>query len=105
MNLHELFPTRTTIRLLDLLLTHPDRMYFQSIIVEELGVAPATLRHALQHLTRLGIVDVDARFTVKVISLNRENALVQTLQTLSDRLRTTPRPHDAAHSSFAHSQN
>jgi len=90
MNLLDLFPTRTTLRLADLLLSHPEQTYFQSILADELGVAPATLCNALQHLARLGIVDVDARQPVKVISLKNGGAIVQSLQTLRERLAALP---------------
>ena len=87
MNLSELFATRTCIRLVDALLAHPERTYMQSILLRELGVAPATFRRALRDLARLSVVHVDARFGMKVVSLNGENELAEALLDFYRRLQ------------------
>jgi DNA-binding IclR family transcriptional regulator len=75
MKIAELFPTRTSVRLLDLLLKHPRGVASQNILADQLGVAPITLRRTLKRLEALGLVKVDLNpvgVGIKAITFNDE---------------------------------
>jgi wyosine [tRNA(Phe)-imidazoG37] synthetase (radical SAM superfamily) len=58
LRLQEIFPTPTTIRLLDLLLQNPERAWTQRVLANALPADPASIRTAIQHLQALGLVEV-----------------------------------------------
>jgi DNA-binding IclR family transcriptional regulator len=75
MKIAELFPTRTSVRLLDLLLKHPRGVAIQNILADQLGVAPITLRRTLKRLEALGLVKVDLNpidVGIKAVTFNDE---------------------------------
>jgi predicted ArsR family transcriptional regulator len=76
MKIADLLPTRTSIRLLDLLLEHPHGVASQNILAMELGVAPITLRRTLKRLETLGLVEVDLNPSgvgIKAVTFNAES--------------------------------
>jgi DNA-binding MarR family transcriptional regulator len=76
MKIADLFPTRTSLRLLDLLLEHPNHVASQGILADQLGVAPITLRRTLKRLEALGLVKVDVNpvgVGIKVVTFNRDS--------------------------------
>lgn len=77
MKIADLLPTRTSIRLLDLLLEHPSGIASQNMLAKELDVAPITLRRTLKRLERLGLVELavdPAGVGIKAITFNPESA-------------------------------
>jgi len=76
MKIIELFPTRTSVRLLDLLLRRPRGVYSQGILANQLDVAPITLRRTLKRLEAVGLVQVDLNATgtsINVVMFNAES--------------------------------
>jgi DNA-binding GntR family transcriptional regulator len=58
----------------------PDRVYTQAMLVSRLGLGKRTVRDAVNRLAALGALDVDARFGMKLVSLDTESALGRALQ-------------------------
>jgi hypothetical protein len=78
LRLQEIFPTPTTIRLLDLLLEKPERPWSQGALVEALPADPASIRTAIQHLQTICLVEVHAPARVgpmKAITLRTDTLL------------------------------
>jgi len=89
MKIAELFPTPTSVRLLDLLLKHPRGVASQNILADQLGVAPITLRRTLKRLEALGLVKVDLNPTgvgIKAITFNNETEQGKALLTFHRRI-------------------
>jgi DNA-binding MarR family transcriptional regulator len=59
MRLQDIFKTPSMVKVLDLLLAKPSATYLQSDITGRLGIDKATMRRAIAHLQRLGLVEVD----------------------------------------------
>ena len=88
MKLLDVFPTRTCLRLVDFFLANPGKPYMQSILVKELGIAPATARRTIAFLVELGMLSVDPRFSfVKVIEFNERSEVAQALLDFYKRLQ------------------
>jgi DNA-binding IclR family transcriptional regulator len=90
MKLTELFPTRTSLRLLDLLLKHPRGVASQNILADQLGVAPITLRRTLKRLEALGLVNVDVNpvgVGIKAVTFNRDSKAGRALVKLHRAVR------------------
>jgi len=90
MKLAEFFPTRTSLRLLDLLLKHPNHVASQGILANQLGVAPITLRRTLKRLEALGLVEVDVNpvgVGIKAITFNGDSKAGRALVKLHRAIR------------------
>jgi DNA-binding Lrp family transcriptional regulator len=89
MKIADLLPTRTSIRLLDLLLKRPRYVASQNILADQLGVAPITLRRTLKRLERLGLVQVDvnaADIGLNAITFNGESKQGKAVSALYRRI-------------------
>lgn len=73
MRLQDIYNTASTAKLLDLLLANPNAVYFQADLARGLDLDKGTVRRAVRHLAVLGLIDIDARFQVKVVSLKTES--------------------------------
>jgi hypothetical protein len=94
LRLQEIFPTPTTIRLLDLLLEKPERPWSQGALVEALPADPHTIRNTIQHLQALGLVEVFTPARVgpmKAISLRLDTPLGAALMAFHQTLA----PHES----------
>ena len=90
MKIADLFPTRTSLRLLDLLLKHPNYVASQGILADQLGVAPITLRRTLKRLEALGLVKVDANpagVGIKAVTFNGDTDAGRALLSLHRKIR------------------
>lgn len=75
MRLQDIFKTPSMVKVLDLLLAKPSATYLQSDITGRLGIDKATMRRAIEHLQKLGLVEVDmnpAGVGIKAITFNDE---------------------------------
>jgi DNA-binding IclR family transcriptional regulator len=89
MKIAELFPTRTSVRLLDLLLNHPRGVASQNILADQLGVAPITLHRTLKRLEALGLVKVDLNpidVGIKAVTFNDETEQGQAVLAFYQRI-------------------
>jgi DNA-binding Lrp family transcriptional regulator len=89
MKIAELLPTRTSIRLLDLLLKRPRYIASQNILADQLGVAPITLRRTLKRLEALGLVQVDLNPSgvgIKAVTFNAETDTGKAVSALYRRI-------------------
>jgi len=89
MKIAELFPTRTSVRLLDLLLKHPRGVASQNILANQLSVAPITLRRTLKRLRALGLVNVDLNPTgvgIHAVTFNAESEQGKAVLSLHRRI-------------------
>jgi DNA-binding IclR family transcriptional regulator len=83
----DLFPTRTSIRLLDLLLAYPSLIASQNVLGKQLGVAPITVRRTLKRLERIGLVQVDLTdIGVKAVGFNSETETGKAVSALYRRI-------------------
>jgi len=90
MKLAEFFPTRTSLRLLDLLLKHPNHVASQGILANQLGVASITLRRTLKRLEAVGLVEVDVNpvgVGIKAITFNGDSKAGRALLKLHRTIR------------------
>jgi DNA-binding IclR family transcriptional regulator len=90
MKIEDLFPTRTSLRLLDLLLKHPRGVASQGILANQLGVAPITLRRTLKRLEAVGLVEVDVNpvgVGIKAVTFNGDGDAGRALLSLHRRIR------------------
>jgi predicted ArsR family transcriptional regulator len=89
MKIADLLPTRTSIRLVDLLLEHPHGIASQNMLAKQLGVAPITLRRTLKRLEALGLVQVDLNPSgvgIKAVTFNAETEQGKAVSALSRRI-------------------
>jgi len=90
MKLAQIFPTGTSLRLLDLLLERPGSVASQNILAKQLDVAPITLRRTLKRLETLGLVRVDLNpgdVGIKAITFNGDSHAGRALLNLHRTLR------------------
>ena len=88
--LEDIFASPVTIRVLDVLLDKPEAVWTQSVLVDALDADPATIRRALRHLERVGVVEVYVDPTMgfmKTISLRADTIIGEALLTFRQRLQ------------------
>lgn len=89
MKIADLLPTRTSIRLLDLLLKYPHGIASQNILAKQLNVAPITLRRTLKRLETLGLIQVDLNpsgIGIKAVTFNAESKQGRAVSGFSRRI-------------------
>lgn len=91
MKLADLFGGGAVVRVLDVLLAKPSLPWTRALLASSSGLDPRTVRRVMPRLAALGVVRVDREFGV--VHLNTDSPLLQTLQTLRERLTALPAPH------------